>query len=165
MELISDNAFDLHVDYFLNSQSLIDSTFQYNNTNDTSTEKYVYNPARQLTRLYEYDYTTVAGSSLWNRTDYTYDGSGNLIKEEDIDNWVTTYEYYTDKRYVMPQVLPFQASNDKISLVKKAVLTIPGVTPIIVNFTYTFDSKDRISTAKEEGSNGYTIIKTYTYFD
>ena len=53
MDLFVDNSFELHVDYFLNSHSMPDSSFQYNNTEDTSSEKYVYNPALKLTKLYE----------------------------------------------------------------------------------------------------------------
>ena len=70
LDLFNDNIFELHVDYFLNSHSLIDSSFQYNNTSDTSTEKYIYNPAHQLTKLYEYDYYG-NGPELWN-TDHLY---------------------------------------------------------------------------------------------
>jgi YD repeat-containing protein len=165
MELLNDNVFELHVDYYLNSQSLIDSSFQYNNTQDSSTEKYVYNAARQLTRLYEYDYSKLTGGVLWNMTDYKYDGNGNLIEARDMDNWVTNFTYDNDKKYVLPEVMPFQGSKSKMSLLTQAVLNIPGATPVVATYSYTFDNKDRISTVKEEGSNIYSIVKTYTYFD
>ena len=96
LDLFVDNIFELHADYLLNSKSLIDSTFQYNNTGDTMTEKYIYNPAGQLTKLYEYDYYNTS-SDLWNTTTYIYDGAGNLVKSQDTDDYVYTYEYYTDK--------------------------------------------------------------------
>ncbi len=165
MDLFTNNAFDLHVDYFLNGHSLIDSSFQYNNTQDSSTEKYVYNPAKQLTKLYEYDYSKLTGSDLWNTTTYTYDGAGNLVKSEDTDNYVYTYEYYTDKVYLSPQVRPFTGSNQKANLLKKFTLTESGTVTGSVTYTYTFDSKDRISTERLDTSDGDVVIKTYTYFD
>ncbi|MGZ8525926.1 MAG: hypothetical protein ACXWV1_15950, partial [Chitinophagaceae bacterium] len=42
MEIFGSNIPVIHEDFFLNSNSLPDSTFQYNNTGDTSTEKYLY---------------------------------------------------------------------------------------------------------------------------
>lgn len=165
MDLFVDNIFELHADYFLNNHSMLDSSFQYNNTDDTSTEKYVYNPARQLTKLYEYDYSRVTGSSLWNTTTYTYDGAGNLVKSEDADDYVYTYEYYTDKLYLLPQITPFAGSNQKTNLLKKLTLTESGTVQASATYTYTFDSKDRVSTVRQDYSDGDVVIKTYTYFD
>ena len=58
--------------YWVNSASLMDSTFQYNDTQDTSTEKYIYNADKQLAQLKEYDYSN-AVSVLANTTSYTYE--------------------------------------------------------------------------------------------
>lgn len=165
MDIFGDNIFVLHADYLLNSQSLIDSSFQYNNTGDSSTEKYVYNPAHQLTKLYEYDYSKVTGSSLWNTTAYTYDGAGNLVKSEDTDDYVYTYEYYTDKLVLMPQLMPVMVANQKVNLIKKLTFTESGTLQASVNYTYTFDSKDRISTIRHDYNDGDVVIKTFTYFD
>ncbi len=164
MDLFVDNIFELHVDYWLNSQSLIDSSLQYNNTEDTSSEKYVYNPAKQLTKLYEYDYYST-GPSLWNTTVYTYDGAGNLVKSEDTDDYVYTYEYYTDKLVVVPRLVPVMVASPKANLLKKTTLTESGTVTASVTYTHTFDSKDRLSTTKEDYSDGDVVIKTYTYFD
>ncbi len=165
MDLFAENIFELHADYFLNSYSKLDSSFQYNNTGDSMTEKYVYNPARQLTKLYQYDYSKVTGSSLWNTTSYTYDGAGNLVKSEDTDDYVYTYEYYTDKLVLLPELMPFAGSNQKANLLKKFTLTESGTVTGSATHTYTFDSKDRVSTVKQDYSDGDVVIKTYTYFD
>jgi YD repeat-containing protein len=118
-----------------------------------------------LTKLYEYDYSKVTGSDLWNTTTYTYDGAGNLVKSEDTDDYVYTYEYYTDKLYLLPQVTPFAGSNQKTNLLKKLTLTESGTVLGSATYTYTFDSKDRVSTVRQDYSNGDVVIKTYTYFD
>lgn len=164
MDLFIDNIFELHVDYLLNSQLLIDSSFQYNNTEDTSSEKYVYNPAHQLVKLYEYEYYST-GPDLWNTTTYTYDGAGNLVKSEDTDGYVYTYEYYTDKLVLMPQLIPVMVANQKVNLIKKLTLTESGTVTGSANYTYTFDSKDRISTIRHDYSDNDVVIKTFTYFD
>jgi hypothetical protein len=165
MDLFVDNIFELHADCFLNSHSMLDSTFQYNNTEDTITEKYVYNSAQQLTKLYEYDYYSIAGPDLENTTTYTYDGAGNLIKSEDTDDYVYTYEYYTDKVYLLPQVTPFAGPNQKVNLAKKLTLTESGTVTASATYTYTFDNKDRVSTVRQDYSDGVVVIKTYVYFD
>lgn len=165
MDIFGDNMFVIHADYFMNSQSLLDSSFQYNNTGDTMTEKYVYNPARQLTQLYEYDYSKVTGSDLWNTTTYTYDGAGDLIKSEDTDDYVYTYEYYTDKLHLLPQVSPVADASQKTHLPKKVTLTESGTLSFSATYTYTFDSKDRVSTVRQDYSDGDVVIKTYTYVD
>jgi len=164
LDIFTSNIFELHVDYFLNGQSLIDSSIQYNNTSDTSTEKYIYNAAHQVAKLYEYDYYG-SGPELWNITTYTYDAAGNLAKSEDTDDYVYTYEYYADKLYVMPQLIPVAVPNEKANLLKKVTLTESGTVLGTATSTYTFDGKDRISTERIDYSDGDVVIKTYTYFD
>lgn len=164
MDIFNNNVKDLHVDYLLNSQSLIDSSFQYNNTGDTLTEKYIYNAARQLTTLHQYDYSVITGANLWKTTSYTYDGGGNMIKSEDSDQ-TSTYEYYTDKVYLMPQLMPMLAASQKASLLKKVTLSVNGNVLGSTSNTYTFDSKDRISTIRYDYSDGTMATRTFTYFD
>jgi len=164
MDIFNNNVKDVHVSYFLNSQSLIDSSFQYNNYGDNMTEKYIYNSARQLTRLYQYDYTINNGSVLYNTISYTYDGAGNMVKSED-NQQSSTYEYYTDKVNIMPQLVPTLAPAQKVSLLKKATLIISGNVFGSTTNTYTFDSKDRISTMRYEYSDGSVVTRTFTYFD
>ena len=43
LDLYISGALSIHEDFFVNSNSFPDSTFQYNDTNDTTTEKYLYN--------------------------------------------------------------------------------------------------------------------------
>jgi YD repeat-containing protein len=164
MDLFIDNALEIHADYLLNGQSLIDSSVQYNSSADTITEKYVYNSAKQLTKLYEYDYWDNT-SYLWNTTTYTYDGAGNLIKSQDTDDYVYTYEYYTDKVYLSPQLIPVTVAQQKANLLKKVTLAESGTVTGSATSTYTFDNKDRISTARTDYSDGDVVIKTFTYFD
>src|SRR5947208_6941337 len=61
MDLYNSNLLSIHEDFYLNSFSYVDSTFQYNDTNDSTTEKYVYNSAKQLIERREYFYQSTTG--------------------------------------------------------------------------------------------------------
>src|SRR4051812_2157369 len=74
-ELYNSGELQIHQDcYLINNR--IDSTYQYNNTGDTTTQKYIYNSAGDWTKTYEYDYSKNSGSDLFNTVTYTYDGKG-----------------------------------------------------------------------------------------
>ncbi|MGN6402518.1 MAG: hypothetical protein ACTHMD_18815 [Flavisolibacter sp.] len=166
MDLYNSNELSIHEDFYLNAASFIDSTFQYNDTEDSSTEKYTYNANNQLITLKEYDYSKLTGSSLYNTTAYTYDASGNLIKSLDTDGEMHTYEYYPDLSYALPLITgPLNSgATQKRNLVKKHTLSYGGVAEASAQYTYTFDDKNRISTEKAEISDGSITTKTYTYF-
>ena len=163
MEIYSSNALVIHEDFFLNSNSYPDSTYQYNNTGDTSTEKYVYNAKNQPIKMYEYDYSKITGSDLWNTISYTNDADGNLVKAEGTDTNIETYEFYPDLVYISPVTTPY-SKPIKHNLLKKFSLTSNGFLVGSAISTYSFDSKNRISTEKVVTSDGSIILKTYTYF-
>ena len=151
----------LHEDIFLKN-SVIDSTFQYNETQDTTTEKYVYNGSNQLTKLYEYDYSN-GNVFLSNTTTYTYDSNGNVVKTTDTNNQVETFEYYPDLVNSMPVLSPGMPSK-KSNLVKTHTVTSNGYPVDTVTSTYTFDDKNRISTVTDSSSTQIVVTKTFTYF-
>ena len=163
MDIYGSNVRVIHEDFFLNSTSLPDSTFQYNKTGDTSTEKYVYNLKNQAIKMYEYDYSKITGSDLWNTISYTYDADGNLLKAEDTDTNIDTYEYYPDLVYVLPVTTPY-AQPKKNNLLKKHILKSNGFLVGSATYTYSFDSKNRINTEKAAISDGSIVLKTFTYF-
>lgn len=163
MDIYNSNVRVIHVDFFLNSNSYPDSTFQYNDTEDSSTTKNIYNTNNQLIRTYDYDYSKITGSDLWNTTTYTYDAAGNMLKAEDTDTNIETYEYYPDLVYVLPVITPY-AQPKKLNLVKKFTLASNGSVVGSATYTYTFDSKNRISTERAVTTEGTIILKTYTYF-
>jgi hypothetical protein len=160
-DIYNSNVLEIHQVSYLNSFSLVDSTFQYNNTQDTMTEKYLYNSAKQLVKLKSYDYKKSTGAVLYNTHDYLYDNNGNQISDKDMFS-VTTYEY-TDLKYAYtlgPDHL-YKAKN----LVKTTKYTSGGSTETL-NHAYTFDSINRLSTETITGSeNGasYVITRTFTY--
>lgn len=159
MDLYLNNELNIHEKLWVNSLSFIDSTFQYNDTHDTLTEKYIYNSAKQLIQKNEYDYSTANGSVLSNTTHYTYDNNGNLIKESD-DYSTTQYDYYFDK----PYSLNFSAAY--FPLPKYFVKTETyddGSDIVTLTHTYTFDGSNRLISDKAVSSDGGIVIKSYTY--
>ncbi len=157
------NALSIHKVFYLNNISLVDSTVQYDITlKDTITEKYLYNLNKQLVTLKDYTYTKARGSVLQGTFSFTYNNNGNLIKVAS-GSQITSYEYYPDLINNLPKnILFFQ--EDK-NLVKTTTETngLPG-SIIITNHTYTFDSKNRISSEKSVFSNtSYVVIQSYTY--
>ena len=157
-DIFNSNALSIHEVFFLNSNLFVDSTFQYNDTNDSTTEKYIYNGAKQLVTLKEYDYSLLTGSVLANTTNYKYDGNGNQISATD-DYSVTLYDYTTLANTLVIGA-PYFFVNKK--LVKTTTYSF-GVSTIILNHTYTFDGSNRLSTETITNGSTYPLIKTYTY--
>ena len=65
----------------------------------------------------------------------------------------------------MPQLVPTLAPVQKVNLLKKTTLTVNGNVLGSTTNTYTFDSKDRISTMRYDYSDGSVVTRTFTYFD
>lgn len=159
MDIYNDNLVSIHELFFLNNLSLVDSTLQYNDTNDTVSEKYIYNSANQLTILRVYDYSSVFGTTLSNTHNYSYDAAGNTTNESD-NSSVITYEYYTN----LLNTLNFgQFYSNRNTNLTKTTTSTSGGSPDIVEHTYTFDNQNRLSSEKEIANNGIVVIKSYTY--
>ena len=168
MDLFEAGTLSIHEDFFLNSHSLPDSTFQYNDEEDTTTEKYLYNSDNQLITLKEYEYSSNYGSEIDNITTYTYNSDGNLAKATDTNNQVETFEYYPDLVYAMPLTNPFLSkginSTKKANLLKTHTVMSNGFLVGKSESSYTFDSKKRISTITQTLDDGTVAIQAFTYF-
>lgn len=159
MDMYSGGTLLIHEDFYLKND-LIDSTFQYNDTQDTTTEKYFYNAAKQLTKMLEYEWDN--GPELDVTTLYNYDANGNVIKSTDSYHVITTYEYYEDKVNNVPVLFPNQLTKS-VSLMKKQTVNYGGGDIETIDYTYTFDSKSRIATVTQVASDGSTLVQTFTY--
>ena len=159
MDLYNANAISIHEIFFTNSLLLLDSTLQYNDTKDTSTEKYLYNSQGQCTMLKEYDYSTATGAVLSNQHQYTYDSNNNMLTDKTDDE---SYSYEYDNSLAntldMGNVYTFRNKN----LPVKTTYTSGGET-ITLTHVYTFDDKKRLSTEMITANTGDTVKKTYTY--
>jgi hypothetical protein len=160
MNLYEGGILNIHEMMWLNSFSYLDTTFQYDNTGDTTTEKYVYSGNNLLIQAIIYDYST-SGTSIYNTTTYTYDNLGNVISSEDLLGNMISYSYYTNLENTLRigQTFLPQPAN----CIKTEILNSNGSIET-VNHYYTFDSNNRIiedSTYTPEVD--LIAIKSYTY--
>ena len=161
LDLYNANVLSIHEDFYLNSSSMIDSTFQYNDTGDSSTEKYLYNAAKQVTAIKSYEYAQSTGGVLQSTTLLEHDSEGNVTKETSAAG-VTSYTFYPDLQNTLIGLNPYDAKNPKLT--KTTSSDIGGVT-ITLNHTYTFDASNRITSEKAvDTANGIILIKSYTYY-
>lgn len=150
----------IHENLWLNASSFLDSTYQYNDTNDTTTEKYVYNGVGQLVELKSYIYSHT-GAVPDVTTDYTYDANGNVIKSTDDQGEIITYTYYTDliNNLSMGKAFLPQSKN----FIKTSTFENGGSPELTTHF-YTFDGSNRL--VKDSSSTpdlDLTAVKSYTY--
>lgn len=160
LDLYEGGTLGIHEIYFLNASSLVDSTFQFNNTDDTTTEKYIYNGNKQLIQQNTYDFST-SGTTLNNTTNFTYDNLGNVVSSVDNQGQTINYTYYTN----LPNTLNMGQTflPQAVNFVQTATLTSGGTTETVKHF-YTFDSNNRL--IKDSASTvevDLTAIKSYTY--
>jgi hypothetical protein len=153
-DMLLDNVLDIHEDFWVGSNSFVDSTFQYNSTYDTSTEKYIYNSSQLLSQIKEYDYSNGV-STLFKITNYTYDNNGNLISEA--SNTGSIAYDYTDLPYTLNVGLVY------FNVPKFFPKTETFDTSETLTHTYTFDDKKRLVTDKAVASYGDVYTKTYNY--
>jgi len=155
----------IHETDYLNSAGLIDTSLQYNDTNDTTTEKYVYGPSGP-SRLTTYDYTT-ALVTVYSVDDYHYDGNGDMVMDVQSDGsatvqYITTYTYTTYLN-VVPIVPGFVPTRGK-HLPATATETDGTGNPVdAVTYTYQFDSQNRLIRETDVSQAGGTLVKKFVY--
>lgn len=160
MDLYNANELSIHEDFYLNSSSFIDSTFQYNDTKDTTTEKYVYNSNKQLIALKRYFYEE--GAVVQDETTrYEYNDDGTLARETD-GSTVTSYEYYADlENSLLLSLTPYTPVSPK--LVKTTTVSSGGE-QIVQQHSYTFDDQKRLTSETITiADQDVTVVKSYTY--
>jgi hypothetical protein len=167
LDLYLGGTLSIHEVFFVNSNSLVDSTWQDDQVGDTSTEAYLYN-GKQLSRKTTYDYTKANGSQIYMQEDYTYDSNGNLVKDIQSDgngnvSMTTTYTYtsYPFVNLLSPTYLPIQSKNLPATMTQK-----DGSGGLIgsISFSYVFDSSNRVIKETDLANNGETVVKTYLYY-
>lgn len=153
MDIFGDDHLVIHQDVYT-SGNLMDSTFQYNDEGDTTTEKYTYNPSKQLIQLKRYMYSN-GQSELDEMVNYTYDSNNNLV-EETSNYSHTTYEYAADA----PNTIDlFPIYTGYASKLPSKISSSLGVEI----HTYSLDDKNRLTSDKAVFESGDVVLKTFTY--
>lgn len=158
MDIYQEGTLSIHKDFFLNSNYLVDSTYQYDHDTAVTSQKYFYEANDQLATIKQYD-----EDKLVNVMSFTYDNDGNVVRTTDTNNLVETMEYYPNLVYANPVTIPIQ-STKPMHLRKTYKLTRNGNEAGSVETTYTFDNKNRISTITQTFENQNVSTQTFTYF-
>jgi hypothetical protein len=158
---IEDNKVTYHSINFVNSQSLIDSTWWYNNMNDTSASKFIYDADKKLVKQKQYliKFEYLPYPVLYNSIIYQYDLKGTLVKESD-SYYETSYAYDKELKNTV-QLEPFYFPF-KEQLPSHTYSTRLGTT-YETKHTYTFDDHKRVVSEKQERNDGKVIIMSYMY--
>src|SRR5580693_4955682 len=160
MDLYEGGVLNIHEIMWLNSSSYLDTTYQYDNAGDTTTEKYIYNGNKQLLQAIIYNYST-SGISVYNTTSYTYDNLGNAISSSDLLGNMISYSYYSN----LPNTLRIGQTflPQAVNCIKTEILNSNGTTET-VNHYYTFDNSNRlIKDSTYTAEVNLIAIKSYTY--
>lgn len=165
LDLYNFGQLSIHEIAYINSSSYVDSTFQYNDTNDTTTEGFTYS-GDLLTRMITYNYST-AGTSVFSEDDYTYDNNGNETKDVNSDgsgniNMVSGFTYTTHplKVRINPTYYPLFS---KYLPATQTVTDGTGSAIATITYTYVFDAAGRLSKETDSADIGEVGIKTYIY--
>jgi hypothetical protein len=165
LDLYENSALSIHEVSYLNGSSYVDSTFQYDDTNDTTTEGFIFNGA-QLTSMITYSYSSY-GTSVDSRDDYTYDNNGDVTKDTQTDgqgnvNMITTYTYTTDPLNVT--INPAYSAQQSKYLPATQTLTDGSGNHLgTITYTYVFDGSKRLTKETDAADNGDVGVKTYVY--
>jgi hypothetical protein len=155
-DIFSSDTRVIHQDVFL-KDNLMDSTFQFNDEGDTTTEKYVY-ADNLLVKLKRYIYSE-SGPVLDEVSNYSYDQDKNLISETD---GFTTITYEYDGVVVTPVELFPVFFSPSFRLPSRETHSSGGE-EVTVDHTYSFDDKQRLISDRAVISTGDEVTKSFTY--
>jgi hypothetical protein len=158
---IEDNKVTLHTSCFINtSLSKIDSTYEYNNRNDTVSMKYLYDSENRIVKQKEYIHSYLIPTPVWvNTINYQYDLKGTLTKKTDSYSEIS-YRYDTENENTV-QIEPFFFPVQQ-KLPTHTYTTRWG-TLTTIEHSYSFDDHKRLTSEKAVSSDGRVTVKSYTY--
>ena len=166
LDQYDNGSLQTHENVYLTSFSFSDSTYQYNNTGDTLTEKYIYDAGKRLVQLNSYDYSTTNGSALTEIDTYTYDNFNDVVREFDVNLGSpndTTEITSTYPNHIANNLnLGLNYMSQPKYLPETVTATLAGETQSATH-VYTFDNKNRLITDQVTSDDGIVGIKRYYY--
>ena len=152
---------------YINGAGLVDSTFQVNDTEDSSASKLIYNAGRQVVEERTYTYSALGGSILDGINYYTYDNNGNALTYTEKDETgeilsVTSYTYndVLNTVFLTPSYHPLPFKN--LPVTRSIIYSGGGSESSTI--IYTYDTSSRVTSEKETFSDGTFVIKRYEYY-
>jgi len=179
-----------HEDIFVNSNALVDSTYTIDDggpSPDTISEKYFYNQYGLSTKNEYWITNTIP--ILGETVSYNINTNGLLLSSSGPQSGNETYDYYYNSINYFPAIEPVYLTNGPNAVpelfsgptglfynkMKPLIKSINDGYGTIENYTYTFDSNNRISTLTYNWSYNTSVytgiitttgtdVYTYTYF-
>lgn len=159
-EKLEGDQVTFHSTNYLNSHSLVDSTYQFNHLHDTISYKYLYDEENRLVKKNEYIHSyLIPYPVLVNEIKYQYDLKGVLTKIQESFAEIT-YRYdslHLNTVQLEPSYFPFQEK-----LPTHTYTTRHGRT-VEIEHTYQYDEHNRLVQERAAGNDGKITLKTYTY--
>jgi hypothetical protein len=160
LDMYDHGNLSIHEIFWLNASSKVDSTFQFNDTGDSTSEKFIYDSNHLLVQQKEYNYYT-AGAVLINSTSYSYDNLGNPVQSVDAQGNTTTFTYYSDLPYTLSIGQPYIPVS--ANFVKTQTVNSIGTTVTSTHY-YSFDGNNRLIKDSASATGVDLIqIKSYSY--
>jgi hypothetical protein len=137
-----------------------------NDTQDSMTEKYIYNAQQKLIEVRQYDYS-IGSSTLFNKTNYTYDASGNAVNRTESDGSgnpteIVTSTYTNHSSQAFPALsLPGHPVISTFLVASENHYFSPSNT-VNVTYNYTFYSDNRLN-SETVTTYGYSLVRKYIY--
>ena len=163
---IGNTNLTIHESYYLNSNQKVDSIFQYNDTQDTFSAKFIYNQANFLIEARYYQNNSGGLAVLRTIENYTYDAIGNrlttLVKNASNNLLSTTnytYNNILNNIWLVPVNLPLPNKNLPLTEVEINALNVETSR---LTYEYTFDSQSRVLAIKLSRS-GIIVWKYFSY--
>jgi hypothetical protein len=163
---IGNTNVSIHESYYLNSNQKVDSSFQYNDTQDTSSAKFIYNQANLLTEARYYENDAAGKSILITVENYTYDAIGNRLTtvirsagNNIISTTTYTYNNILNNTWLVPANLPPSNKNLPLTQVETNALNVETSR---LTYEYTFDAQSRVIAIKLS-SSGIIVWKYFSY--
>jgi hypothetical protein len=165
-EGIGNTNLTIHESYYLNSNQKVDSSFQYNDTQDTSSAKFIYNQAKVLTEAKYYENDAAGKAVLKTIEKYTYDATGNVsttVVRNALNNIISTTSFtYNNIPYniglVPANLMPPNLNLPLTEVERNAV----NVETSRLTHEYTFDAQNRVI-AEKLNQDGLIYWKYYSY--
>jgi hypothetical protein len=165
LDLYENGQLSIHEIAWLNSIPYVDSTFQFDNIGDTTTEGYIYT-GNQLTRETIYSYSNGV-ATIDTRDDYTYDNSGNVIKDVQTDgqgnvNTIFTYTYTNKPMNVKISPIYYAPASKYLPATQQHSNGTGNPTASVI-YSYVFDSSGRLTKETDLINNSEVDTKTFIY--
>jgi hypothetical protein len=158
------NVFKANLAAYLLVNGKPDSIFQYNDSQDFITQKFVYNSSNQLIQIKNYGYDkSINEYYLKVPTNFLYDFKGNIISKKTVSTDSIIFSSITNTFNNVASSLEIMNPNLPERLIN---LDINRNINYFINYSYTFDTNNKVATetrTQTKPNNSFFNIEQVSY--